>query len=237
MAKPVHPHVGCATIGGAGAWENTPIVIDARGIYRFTADTDDYNEGNAIRICDPVRPLFSAAFLQSAHVFSCRTRGEIWFYDPVNRGTGIWIYRPSSGNWYRFSGIWLHGLFEIAGRLYFHNEHGIFVFDEADRVDTDVNGNEREIVAEYHTHLLEYDSTAQKRFRSLTLCADGKGTDIEVSLCGDGLGALSCHFAVEGAHNILTRRLCSGRFRYATLSLRASGTAKTTVYYLVSDVC
>ena len=156
VAKPIHPHIGCATIDACSTWKNTPITVDESGIYRFTADTDEYDESNAISICDSE--------------------------------------------------------------------------------DIDEDDVAHEIVAEYHSHILEYDTPALKHFRELVLCADCDGGSITVSLHGDRIGEIRCTFSGEGSHSILSRRLSSGRFRYATLSLRADGAAKQTVYSLISDV-
>lgn len=234
-AKPIHPHIGCAAEGACCSLNNVPFSVGTNGIYRFTNDTDDYNESNAISICEPIRSLLPAGFFRAAKVFPDRNRGELWFYAP-SLEQSIWIYRQDGDAWYRFSGITISRLFEANGRLLFYNDRGFFLFDDDDRVDTDENGTTHEIVAQYHSNLLEYGTPALKHFQALTLRADCDGGSISVSLHGDGLDVLTCTFSGEDAHSILSRRLSSGRFRYATLSLCASGVAKPTVHSLISDV-
>ncbi len=234
-AKPINPLIGCAATDACTIADNSPFTVGTNGIYRWTADTDEYSESNAYSICEPIRPLLHKQFFQYAKTLYRRAHNEIWFYAP-ELDTTVWIYRLSDGAWYRFTLMDFTQLFEIGGKLFLCYYNELCAFDETYLEDIDPESASHEIVAEFHSNLLEYGTHKSKHFSGLTLRGDCDGGAITVRLVGDGLGAIDCRFSEEAAHSATFCRLSSGRFRYATLQITAGGTARQTIHSLISDV-
>ena len=233
--KPINPSIGCHGIFGCVLVDNTPFTLGEHAIYRWTADTDEYNLCNAYSITDSVPALTESDFLKHARMFFYRAKRELWVYAP-GHSTDVWIYQLDTKSWYRFSGIHANHFFEIDGKLYFSVSNYILKFDDSFYEDVDESGATRPIVASFRSNLLEYGSSFPKHFSKLTLRADCNGSPISVTLEGNGLTPIHHTFSETAPHTVFVRRLSSGRFQTATLSLTAGGAGRQTVHSLISDV-
>ncbi len=234
-AKPIHPLLGCDTVGAYAMAENAPITVCQKDIYQWSTDTDEYSECNAHSILDPIRPLLADNFFSTVRVFHYRARGEIWFYSPTN-AQSIWIYRVSDGIWYRFSNILADTFFELGDRLFFLYGRHLYVFDPSTYSDVDEISLSHSIRASYTSSLIDYGTPHDKHFSGVWLSADGNGGTVQVSLIGDGIVPIRVTFSDFGAHSLAYRRLHSGRFRYATLQILADGNQRQIIHSLISDV-
>ena len=234
-AMPINPVIGCVSSRACTMAQNSPITIALQNIYRWTADTDEYSECNAYSICEPIRELLSEDFFQKACVFHHRSRNEVWFYEPASENP-IWVYSLDEGSWVRFLGIQATDLIEVGNRILICNGCELSVLDPSYREDIDADGVKHEIVAEFQSHPLEYETHRQKRFSALCLHGDCDGGTINVTLMGNGLRAHEYVFGEANEHTTARRRLTSGRFSYATIRLSAGGEARQIIQSLVSEV-
>ena len=234
-AKPMHPLLGCATVGAYAMAENAPITVGLTDVYQWDTNTEEYNECAARIISDPIRSLPEKSFFPSARIFHYRTMGEVWFYAP-DVSESIWIYRIADGLWYRFSGFSPDIFFEVEDRLYFGSGANLYVFDDDFCEDTDSKNIAHPILATYTSGIFDYNTPHEKHFSDLYLSADCNGGTIRVSLLGDGLGEITCDFSDTDKHTVAHCRLSSGRFRYASLQIVADGTSRQVIHSLVSEV-
>ena len=233
-AKPIHPFLGCDTVGAYTMAENAPITVCQNNVYQWSADTDEYSECNARSIANPIRPLLDDTFLSEARVFYYRAEGEIWLYSP--QGDSVWIYRVSDGIWYRFSNIQAESFFEFDNRVFFVYGDRIYAFHPNYYEDMDATNTSHAICASYTSNLIDYGTFDDKHFAGLSLNADCDGGTVEVSLTGDGLTPIRLSFSDSRPHTMAYRRLHSGRFQYATLQILADGYPRQIIHSLVSDV-
>lgn len=234
-AKPINASVGCSTIDAYTVVDNAPLTVTANGLYRWTAETDEYSQCNAVCISEPIHSLLQKQFWENPRVFFSPKHQEIWLYS-LSWSNEIWVYRLEDSAWYLFSGIDVEGFFEANGKIFTYLDTYISAFDEAYREDIDPSGAQHEIVAEFCSNILEYESSDPKRFSTFHMRADCDGGAITVSLTGDGLKPIECICSSDSTHSIFRHRLASGRFRYATLRITAGGKARQIIHSLISEV-
>ena len=234
-AKPINPTTGCSVIGACAIADNTPFTVFQNKIYRWTAETDEYNQCNAFNISDPVGTLINKYVLKFAKLYFCQEKRELILYS-AQWSDSLWIYQLDTKAWYHFSNVKAEAFFEANGKLFFYYENCVLSFDES--YYDDINGEKeiKEIVAEFHSHILEYGTLEQKRFSALSVRADCDEGTIKVQLLGNGIVPLQRDIFSRDPHSLFHYRLSSGRFRYATISIIAEGTSRPTIHSLISEV-
>ena len=175
------------------------------------------------------------ALWEQARLYFHQARRELFLYSP-SHAESIWVYQIDQKSWYRFSNIRADRFFEANGKLFFTFEDHIFDFDEEYYEDIDQTQTATEIVAFFQSHILEYGTSAPKRFSMLTLRADCDGGSICIRLAGNQIAMVERNISNTNPHDIVTCRLSSGRFQYAVLSISARGTARQTIHSLISEV-
>lgn len=233
---PINTHAGCRSLDGVTMTKNSPISVGQNTVYRWTSDTDERNECNAVTISSAIHDLLDDDFFEHAIAYRNEKRGELWFH-AKNVDDTVWVYGVTNAQWYRFTGIRADGFFDFLGQTFFWQGQDLFVFDQSCYEDViDASGTKVPITAVFQSNLLEYDTERKKRSAYLIFrgdCADGT---IRVTLQGNDVLPRSCCFTDTGEHTVEKRRLPSGRFSYATLTLTATGGARQAVHSLVSKV-
>ncbi len=234
-AKPINPTTGCSVLGAYAIADNTPFTVFRNKIYRWTAETDEYNQCNAFDISDPVGTVVEKYVLKFAKLYFCQARRELLLYS-THWSDSLWIYQLDTKAWYHFSNVRAEFFFEANGKLFFYYENCIFDFDESYYDDIGADKTSKEIVAEFHSHILEYGTLEQKHFSGLSVRADCDGGTIKIQLLGNGIVGLQRAISSRDPHSLFCYRLSSGRFRYATISIIAEGTSRPTIHSLISEV-
>lgn len=233
--KPINPTTGCSLPRAYTIADNTPFTVFQQHLYRWTAETDEYNQCNAALISDPVEKMIGKNLFKYASLFFYQARREIFLYS-LQWSDSVWVYQLDTKAWYRFSNIKADIFFEANGKLFFYYQNYIFDFDEKYYEDIDSYEEENQIIAEFKSHILEYGSPDQKHFSTLTVRADCDGGTIKIKLLGNGIAPIERRATSSDSHSIFRYRLSSGRFEHATISITADGVARQTIHSLISTV-
>ena len=197
---------------------NLPISVGKRTVFSWNSDTDEYNECNATSISAPIDSLLPSGFYESAGVFHAKKHGELWFYSSAD--TNIWIYNINKKAWYRFSDIIANGFFELGGDIWFYCGSVLYRFD--DDLDSDFfeNNYALPIYATFSSNILEFSTNEQKRLKSLTMRTDKADGGILLQFSFDKIDDAKYYLEDIGSnHAVFCKRLHSGRFKYASLTL------------------
>ena len=225
----INSGAGCISECAVGMAENSPVSVGKRTIFAWNANTDEFNECNATSISVAIDALLPKSFYENAVVFNADKYGELWFHSKSDHDT--WIYNIKKQVWYRFSGFEANGFFEFCNNVFFYDKATLFCF--VDTLKSDLPSTEKEnlIQASFTSTILEFDIAEKKRLDSFILHSDMNGGKIEVSIYTDTLSPVS--FTVQekqSDHSIFDKRLHSGRFKYATLTLSSSDIAQPTIH-------
>lgn len=223
---------GCtAPEGVAAIGDNRLLLVEANGVYCLEVDPALERDCEVKRVSGDVEAAWGADFSAHAAVCYVRRREEVWFADPSGAGE-VFIYRPTDGCWYCFTGIEADYLLLLEGEPVFAGGTEVCAFDRDARMDEAAYG-ETEIRGVFRSHFLDFGAPeSDKRLEGLLLLADLDGGTLEVRLSDGGYLA---EFSVEGdAHPtfpyLYERHLRSGRFRFASLELRAAGAARQRIF-------
>lgn len=114
---PINSSVGCISENGAVLGGNSPYTVSEGGIYRWTSNSDERNECNAVLISGEIGDMLDSSFFDHAVAFYLRERGEVWFADPDSDEQQVFIYSVSGQRWYRFDGIAVDKFFSYKGEV------------------------------------------------------------------------------------------------------------------------
>lgn len=224
--------VGCSSPEGLLVLSDDEVLsVDGSGVLRVTIDPSMERDPIIKRLSDAVRPAFGGAFLTGARLCYFRTRGEIWFADPSGGGE-VFVYSMDGNCWYIYDGIRADHLLMCWGKVVFLEGQFINCFDEESKVDVASYG-EAEINARFKSHYVDFGAPeSDKRLAGLLMLATLDGGALEVRFSDGGYLA---EFTVEGgAHPtfpyLYEKHLRSGRFRFASLELRAAGVARQRIF-------
>lgn len=232
-AMPVNSTVGCASPEALCLYGNDPITVNDRGIWRWLQTTDERDECNAVRISDKVATMLSRDFCRRAQCVCRADRGEVWFYDPQDETGGILILSPSTGAWYRFSGVRMQGCFRYDGADCFYFDTHLYRFSR-ELVWDEPQGEQRDIDAHYEAVGLHLGQPWQlKRMGRCMVTYSGEGM-FEVALESDRGGRRSFRFASDGRTpvRLAQRRMPVGRFVFARCRITAWGAGHQRVHGL-----
>ena len=230
----INPDVGCPVFRGFTLAGNDPVTVGLDTVWRWTNDTDELNRCNAYSISRPIDSLLAKTDYANLGLYYHRATDELWMY---NRVSGrVWIYHVGKQRWYSYSGILADRLFDANGTVGFFRGSKFFLFDPSLTRDLESAEESREIQATYLSGMTDFGSDKKKNLASLTLRADtDTGGTLSVTLNGNGTAPVSCSFVSDAdaeEHTILSRRLSSGRFQYATVRLTATGDARPIIHSL-----
>lgn len=224
--------VGCSSPEGLLVLSDDEVLsVDESGILRITIDP--YMERDPIvkRLSDTARTAFGVGFLTGARPCYLRTEDEVWFADPSGAGE-VFVYRVDGGYWYVYDGIRADQFLSCFGKVLFLEGQFVNLFDEGCKTDAASYG-ETEIAARFKSHYVDFGAPeADKRLAGLLVLAALDGGALEVRLSDGGYLA---EFTVEGGAYptfpyLYEKHLRSGRFRFASLELRAAGAARQRIF-------
>ena len=226
----INSSVGCSSEHAVALVGNDPISVGRHAIYRWTSQTDEYNECNAYPISEPVSDMLDDSFYQNARVFYHRRRDEVWFSD-ANR---VWIYSPKRDAWFRFGGINAVDFFDGDGEVGFSDGYSIYIFDPALHADLLTVGAEsgREIVGELACALSDFGYAGYKRLLGVTLRADIPDSAITLTFSTDRGEVIEERVLGRGSHDVITRRIPSHRFKTLEVKLAMSGESMQALHSL-----
>ncbi len=224
----INTGAGCSSMCAVSMADNSPVSVGKRTVYTWNADTDEFNECNAKSISEAIDPLLSESFYENAIVFNAHKYGELWFHSKGDEST--WIYNIKSGAWYRFTGFDASGFFELGGKIFFYDTTDFYSFDDTLTYDVNSEGKEKFITASFISHLLEFGTETYKRLDRLIIHADTNGGDLSIRIDADRISPTKLTFNGNNSHSLLNKRLHSGRFGYATLTVTSSDAALPTIH-------
>ncbi len=226
------PLVGCTAKGSVFLLDDTNfLTVAGDGVYRVTPDFLLEEECYIKRLSEPVHGAFGDAFFTGATLCPMRREGEIWFFDPSRQGE-VFVLRPDDGAWTVFGGIRADILLDFFGDVAFAD--GVFVglFDENAKADYAAYGT-IPIEGKLTTSYFDFGTPERdKRLSGFLAVADLDGGELEVRIADDGYLAeftLPAGGAPTFSH-LHETNLRSGRFRFASLRLIASGEARQRLW-------
>jgi len=230
----INSSLGCPSEGAVGMAGNDPISVGNKKIYRWTSDTDELNECNAYCISEPLGDLLGEDFFKNAKVFTNRADDEVWFYDP-NEGDTVWIFGATSKHWYKYTGISADGFFDANGSPGFFKNGSIYIFDRDCYTDVDIN-EEREISAEFVGGYMTFGTDKTKKLSSISYSGDNcRGLTATISPTGLKRATYDISSS-SNRHAFHKKRICSGRFKDAKLTLQASGSSRPIIHSFTVSV-
>ena len=224
----INTGAGCSSGCAVGMAGNSPVSVGKHTIFAWNADTDEFNECNAKSISEAIDPLLPDSFYKNAIVFNAQKYGEIWFHEKGNEST--WVYNIQKDLWYRFTGFDADGFFEFEGNIFFYDANNIFYFNEDHLFDIDENNTEHLIDSVFISHPLEFGTDSYKRLEALNIHADTDFAKISVNIDTDRTTPLEFFIMEKAKHSVVKRRLHSGRFNYATLTIGSSDNRSPKIY-------
>jgi hypothetical protein len=227
----INQGAGCSSMCAVETADNSPVSIGKHTIFSWNTDTDEYNECNAASISTPVDPLLSEYFYKNATVFNAKKYGELWFHAFGEENT--WIYNIKSKKWYRFTGFDAKGFFRSQGEIFFFDSYNIYRFDDSLNYDILNDSSTVNINAIFSSDILEFSTSDKKRLDHLLMRADTNGGILDVQFSFDCIHDIYYNFKEslsDRSHSVFTKRLHSGRFKYAVLKLYSSDSCIPTVH-------
>lgn len=228
----VNPQLGCSSLGGVTLAGNDPVSVDRSGIWLWSGDTEALNYQNARCLSREIEGFLSEEALSTASLLYDRNRDALWVLLPSR--SEVWVHSFSPGGWSQFTGIEADRLVELDGAVGFLRGSVFYVFDPECKQDQNEDGEVREILAEYESNLLDFDSPSLKNLAAVVLRGDLDGGSILLTFSGNGLPAQSLTLTEpNGAtHSILRKRWSSGRFLYGAIGLIAAGEQRQVIHSL-----
>ncbi len=218
--------VGCAGEGVLLLDDTELLTVDTGGIYRVTFDPSLKEDCRLKLLSSPICEALGARFYSGTRLCFMRTEREIWFTDPSGRGE-VFVYRLDEGVWYVFSGIRADILLDFFGDIAFADGVFVNVFDREAKADHAAYGT-LAIHGKLETAYFDFGAPEKdKRLSGFLAVADLDGGELEVRVSDGGYLA---EFSLSGDSLVLESDLRSGRFRYATLRLTATGEARQRIW-------
>ncbi len=231
-AMSINASGGCALAASVTKIGNDPVSISKQGILRWSAETDEFNECNAICISDEINEKLTQDFARDAIAFADIYRGELWFHSKLC-GKNVWIYNIRRGAWVRFADICADSFFDADGEVGFVNGNTVFAFSDALLEDTRADGVNVRIRASFEAQNLDFESNLQKHLAGMVLCADGGKDNIEVIISTDNREVLTRSISIDEEHTLRRARFHSSRFSYLRrIFVFTLGSSRTTVHRL-----
>lgn len=232
----INPCFGCASPGAIVYCENDPVTVGEQDVLRWNDESDEYDTCNAHSISAPIAAHLGDRFFQNAIAFENRPQRELWFHE---RGSDtVWIYQIALGTWYRFTGICAECFFAYENTVAFCADGILWIFDPLLGSDRDPREDPIPTVARFVSGLLDYSTDAEKHADALSLRGDTDSCTLSLTLTPNVGRAVTVHIRPEelAHHKHARRRLGTGRFRYATLTLSTEGVGRPILRSLVSTV-
>ena len=226
----VNSSAGCSSEQAVALIGNDPVSIGRHAIYRWTSDTDEYNECNAYSISEPISDMLGDSFYKNARVFYHRRRDEVWFSD----ADCVWIYSPKRDAWFRFGGISAVDFFDGDDEVGFSDGHSLYIFDPSLHSDLLSVGAEsgREIAGELVSAICDFGYAGYKRLLQATLKADTQNSELTLTLTTDRGEVIEDTVIGLGYHDVITRRIPSHRFKTLEFRLSMRGEDAQTLHSL-----
>lgn len=233
---PINSSVGCLSEGGAVLGGNSPYSVSERGIYRWTSNSDERDECNAVCISGEINDMLDESFFDHAVCFYLRARNEVWFADPDSDEQQVFIYSISGEKWYRFDGIPVDSFFGYKGDVGMLYGKYIFAFSDLLRVDTACDGKtQSNIEAFYESNVDDFGhEECTKHLKRILVRAKCDGDEFDIVLRGDMGGERRIEISErEGDRGkyptYLDARSDIGRFREMDFIVHSGGVGRTLV--------
>ena len=223
----INASVGATNSFAVTSAENTPIAVSRNGIYRFTSNTDSFDECNAYKISTPVDSIIDSMFLQNAVSFYDRAKKEVLFTAPTVSTAGITlapttlVYNLVHDAWYTYDGIDAERYLYVGDSLAFISGQYIYVFDSSLLADKPTFSSTRTFVGNYTSNIIEFGTLGIKHLSEIEASYDTRTGDIEYEIyCDTKKSIMGSLEGSVGEHKIYQKRLASGRLKSARLYLK-----------------
>lgn len=227
--KAINSVAGSAASGGAAMAGNDPVTVGKQTIFRWTSDTDEFNQCNAYSISDAINEKLNESFFNNAMIFNDIYKNELWFRDP-NGDDSVWIYNIDKRHWFKYSGINANFFFDANGKVGFSDGTSIYVFSDELLSDIDSEGNENEIVATFESGIIDFEAPEKKRLLELRAVGELNGGTLDIDLELDTGENVSMEITSSGTHGNMTKRLSSGRFSNLKMRITSAGKSDETIH-------
>ena len=228
----INPSHGCSSDGAVVMCGNDPITVSDGNIMRWTADTDELNEGNAYSISEKINSMIKPSFFSNAKILLDEHRKEILFYDPTDSDGTVWIYNYNTKNWFRFTGIVADDMFICGKNVGFTRGNTVFLFDDELGHDVLSDQSTRTISAFFESFPIDLSVAGnKKRLYGMTLNGTLYNGDITAEYISDGRVIATQHLSNESNYPIsFIKRLNSSRFCYLTLRISCDSESNAAIH-------
>ena len=227
----INSTIGCTSPGGVILAGNELFSVGPNKIFRWTAETDEVNECNAYSISDPIAPYLDDSFFKNASLFYHAYRNDVWFYDTTGDGSA-WIYNIDAKTWTKFNNIIGLRIFAIGPTVYMLGTKNFFRFEPSYAYDQDQNKANFDITGIFQSGLLDFGTNDKKRLSGIELVGDLHSLPLNVSVECDTGETVELELIGNESHQVNMRRLNSGRFNSATVTLTHSERGKIILHGL-----
>ncbi len=228
----INTSIGCTSPDGITQIGNDPVTVGQYGIWRWIGDTDQINACSAVNISEKINSMLSHEDWSNMGIYYHRRTDELWLN--LKKTGDVLICKISKKQWYRYTGIHAERFFDAEGKVGFTRDGMIYIFDPSMLYDQDSIYSYREICAEYTGDIFDFDTDQKKNLSQVVFRGDLEGGTLELRVCGDGIEDASCtlYDPQKTQHSVIRKRLHSGRFRYASLHMKASGKCRQVIHSL-----
>ena len=233
---PVNTTLGCSNAGAFLAAGNDPISVHGHRVLRWTSQTDERNECNALPISLPVETMLPSDFGRSTAVCMDEASGEIWFYRPDKQGR-VFVYQTTCDGWTSFDGFLPHVVFAFAGGVGIGIGHTLYAVSAEATADTLITeahpeGERVGIDAEYAGSFADFGLATQSK-RLCTAEVVAACSDQTVQLTLQSVNGRRQHVLMRGDGNeisVMRRRTGMGRVRFVRLGVRTDHDGPMRLY-------
>ncbi len=228
----VNARLGCPVKGGAVLADNDIYSVGKYGIWKWTAQGGSQGGYKAENISAPIDSALDGTFLKSCGLYYDTVRRELWLYGKLS--STAWIYNTEVGAWYSFTGFSADCMLDLDGRVGFLKDNKLYAFSEELNADIDENNTAVGFTALYTSNLLDFGTSDHKNLLRAVLRCDLHLGSILLKFETDGGERISYTLSDSKNydHSIIEKRLCSGRFKFGSLSLSCPAGWKQTIHSL-----
>ncbi|MBQ8330983.1 MAG: hypothetical protein IJX94_00610 [Clostridia bacterium] len=228
----VHPAIGCPTPKGMVLAGNDAVSVGDTTVWHWEKDANHTGGYRAISLSEPIDPTIGSEEFSHLGLFYDFHKNELWLFHPDNGDVRI-CHLPS-GNWYRFQGVVADRFFDGKESIGFLRGESLFLFDPTLTEDHEKDGSIRPIQAIYRSGILDFGTEKRKNLCKLILFGDLDGGTVTLQISPDECAQTDCQLSAKEnePHSILIRRLHSGRFRHASLTLTAPDSPRQVIHRL-----
>ncbi len=227
----VNASFGCPSPLGVTLAGNDPITVGRGTILRWRNASDGASEAESLSAA--VDGRLGADLYPRAELCYFQAENELWLNDSARQV--VWICQLSRGEWFRYINVSADRLICLGSVMGFFKDGVLYAFDSTRTKDLRASGMTSTISGQLSCSYVDFGTDAPKTLSGASIRANPLGAPITLRLDGGDLRStctVTLNREERTGFGIYSARCASGRFRCATLTLRAEGSVRTQLYGL-----